>query len=217
MASSPFSGINANRFFGAGWNQNTSYLTNPFQTPTGQDKAYRGTGITQLPETFAGWEGAARYSFLPAMMYAQQSAPLGNFYRQQMNQDYGSTLFNQAKQQIGAQSGALRSQMQQASARSGTGGGGATSPMAQYQLQNEAMARAGQLGTAARASVLQAQQMRTAGAQGYQNYLSSLYQALLAPAQFQTARHASSPVGQAGPSMVGPALNAVGGFLNAMA
>ena len=80
----------------------------------------------------------------------------------------------------------------------------------EYQLQNEAQARSGAFGEAARASVFQAEQMRSNAARGYQDTLANLYQAYMAPAYLQSAQNANVPTGQMGPQILPAAIGAAG-------
>lgn len=181
---------------------------------TGWGERGAGRGMAGLPSGMKGWGSAARYGFGPAMQYTQQMAPAQRFYREGMQKDWAGDFMNLQRGAMERSLGQQKAQMGQAQARSGTGGGQAVSPMAQYQLQMETQARAGAMGNAAQAAVLQAQGLRSQMAQGYQNTLANQYQAWMAPAYMQLSRNANVPVGQQGPSLVGPALNAAAGAMN---
>ncbi len=184
---------------------------------TGWDDKGRGRGMAGLPSGVADWGSAARYGFGPAMEYSKALAPAQQFFRQGMNKDWSGELMGLQRESIERGLGQQKSQYAQAQARSGSGGGQAVSPMAQYQLQMETQARAGEMGRAAQAAVMQAQSMRAQMAQGYQNTLANQYQAWMAPAYMQRAGSANVPLGQQGPSMVGPAMQAGAAALNYLA
>lgn len=175
----------------------------------------KGGGLYGLPKAFSGWSGAAKYAFAPAMQYAEQSQPIMDYYKGEMGKDYESDLYNRSSEVYEAQNKDATRRRQQGLARAGYGGGGAVSPFAALQVQQEAAARAGALGTAAREAVMQAQAMRSEAARGYGNSLSSVFQALLTPAQIQASRGARVPLGPTGPSIIGPALNAGASLIGA--
>lgn len=172
-------------------------------TPGGQDQF--GTGMRGLPGTFRGWNAAARYGFGPAMQYDQRMRPVAQFFQGEMNRDYGKELYGISSDIAETQFTEARRQGQQQMTRAGYGGGGAVSPMASLQLSQEAEARSGALGLAARQAVLQAQQMRMGAAQNLQNVQANRMQAMLTPAMMQRAGTARGPMPSMGPSLVGPA------------
>ncbi len=205
-------GFNPTSFFGA--QPAGAYSGNPF---TGANKNQQGRGLEGLPDTFAGWTAPARYSFAPAGNFVQGVQPVADFFQNEMNTDYGSQLFGQSSQIIDSQFADAKRQQQDQLQRAGMGGGSAVSPLASLALNEEAAARSGAYGTAARQSVLQAQQMKSQAAQSFQQTLAAMMQAMMAPAQFQASRNAAVPIGQVGPSpqgLIGPGLNALGGLLN---
>lgn len=174
-----------------------------------------GAGMYGLPRAFSGWGAPARYAFGPAMQYVDQMRPVADYYKGEMGKDYGADLYSRSSDIYEAQNKDAARRRQQGLARAGYGGGGAVSPFAAMQVQQEAAARAGALGSAAREAVFQAQAMRSEAARGYGNSLSSIYQALLAPAQIQASRSSKVPLGQTGPSLVGPAMNLGASFVGA--
>ena len=208
----PFAGFDASKFFGAGDPGNMYNSSN--NSPFGFGE--RGQGAYGLPDAFTGWEAGARYSFLPALQYAQGLQPAIQHYQGALGKDWSSDLYGQSADAINAQFRGGRRLQDQSLARAGYRGGATTSPFAAFQIQQEAAARSGQLGNAARMSVLQAQQMKDEAARGLQNTLASQMQALLAPAQFQSSISAKVPT-QAGPSLLGPSMNLLSSFFNAAA
>ncbi|MBM3276067.1 MAG: hypothetical protein FJZ00_13020 [Candidatus Sericytochromatia bacterium] len=185
-----------------------------YSNPTGKSTQH-GAGMYGLPRAFSGWGAPAKYSFGPTMQYVDQMQPVADYYRGEMGKDYGTDLYSRSSDIYEAQNKDASRRRQQGLARAGYGGGGAVSPFAALQVQQEAAARAGALGSAARESVLQAQAMRSEAARGYGNTLSSIYQAMMAPAQMQAARSAKVPIGPTGPSLVGPAMQLGASFLSA--
>ena len=174
-----------------------------------------GSGMYGLPKAFSGWSGPARYAFAPAMQYAEDAAPIAEFYKGEMDKDYQKDLYSRSSDIYEAQSKDAGRKRTQGLARAGYGGGGAVSPFAALQVQQEAAARAGALGSAARESVFQAQAMRSEAARNYGNTLSSVFQALLTPAQIQASRKSRVPLGNTGPGIIGPALNAGASLIGA--
>jgi hypothetical protein len=132
-----------------------------WQAPDSHKHWQQGLGSFGLGPAFNNWDAAARYSFAPAAAYEKQLQPSLDHFRGQMNKDWSGQLFNQSQQAINSQFGSMQAQRKQAGARSGSGGSAGVSPMMQYQLNQEASARSGALGTAARQAVFQAEQMKT--------------------------------------------------------
>lgn len=173
-----------------------------------------GSGLYGLPAAFQGWNGPARYAFAPAMQYAQGMQPLLDQQKANMGKDWQKELYGQSADVFNAQDAEGKAKRNQAFAQQGYGGGGQMSPFAGLQLEQESLARGGALGTAARQSVLQSQQMQSQFGRDYQNSLATVMQALLTPAQYQMSQTAKVPVGGNGPSLIGPGLSALGGLLN---
>lgn len=209
------SNFSPDRFFGAPAHAHGSYSGSPFSAAGQRPGPTHGSGLRGLPDVFEGWDAASRYSFFPAIQFAQGSQPSLQGWKQDMNKDWSKELFGQSADAIDAQfSGASRKQ-QESMTRAGVGTGGASvSPLASFALQNEAQARAGAFGSAARQSVLQAQAMQQQARRGYDALRAQIMQAMLAPAQFQSSRTSQVPIGQVGPSLAGPAMSAAGGALN---
>lgn len=186
------------RFFGqpAG-----AYSGNPFQAGS---PSQWGTGATGLPKTFFGWNASARYAVPFSLDYQRRSAPITQFFRQEMGKDYQGELMGLSKDITETNLSEGSRAQGQAFTRAGLSSGAGVSPVGAMQLQMESAARSGALGMAARQAVLQAQAMKLGVAQGYQNHLANLYQAMLVPAYLQQGAH-GAPVGPVGPSMVGPA------------
>jgi hypothetical protein len=213
----PYAGFNPQDFFGSSQTpffQNMLAQQGPFSRQS-QNDPY-GAGMYGLPEAFAGWTGPARYALGPAMSYSQQAQPAMDMYRKQMGTDWTSTLYGQSADVINAQSQAAQRTGQQRLAQAGYGGGGTISPFAGLQVQQENLARMGQLGSAARMSVLQGQQMQAEAGRNYLNSLAQNMQALLTPAQLEVSRQAKVPT-SGGVSYIGPALNAAAAGLGAYA
>jgi len=175
-----------------------------------------GAGAYGLPEAFAGWSGPSRNALLNAMVFSKQQQPAIDLYRGQMDTDWSKVLMDQQSDLISTASADASRQRSGALARAGYGGGGAVSPFQASQLQAEAMARAGQLGVAARASVLQGQQMKAEAGRNYLNSIAQNLQAFLTPAQLETSRQARVP-GTSGVNYIGPAIQAAGSVLGGFA
>lgn len=173
-----------------------------------------GSGLYGLPPAFAGWTGASRYSFAPALQYAQGMQPLLDQQKQAMSKDWTKEFYGQSADIFNAQDSEAKAKRSQGLVQQGYGGGGTISPFASLQLEQESMARAGALGTGARQAVIQSQQMQSQLGKDYQNSLATIMQALMTPAQLQAAQTGKVPVGGAGPSLIGPGLNALGGLFN---
>jgi len=182
---------------------------------SGKNGSPAGAGLYGLPKAFSGWSGAARYAFAPAMDYAEQMKPVQDYYKGEMGKDYQADLYGRSSDIYEAQNKDASRRRQQGLARAGYGGGGAVSPFAALQVQQEAAARAGALGSAAREAVFQAQAMKTEAARNYGNSLSSVFQALLTPAQIQASRRSRVPLGNTGPGLIGPAMNAGAALIGA--
>jgi hypothetical protein len=147
------------------------------------------------------------------MQYDQQMQGVSDYYKGEMNRDYGKELYGISSDIAETQFTEARRQGQQAMTRAGYGGGGGVSPMASLQLTQEAEARSGAMGLAARQAVLQAQQMRMGAAQNYQNVEANRMQAMLTPAMMQRAGSSRGGLPSMGPSLVQPAANAAQGAL----
>lgn len=192
---------NASQYFGP------QDVNNPYWA-VGVGDNRLGAGYYGLPPAFSGWTGAARYSIPLSQEYANKLNPVIEHFQKNMGKDYSKELYGlSADAYEGAQRSA-KSQQEQGLARAGYGGGGAVSPFAALQVQQEAQARAGAMGTAARQGVLQAQQMSDENARGLYNALGGWLQGLLVPSQLQAAQTSQSPTGQLTPSLWGPGLNA---------
>jgi len=211
--SGPYAGLDVGGAFGTTGSYGN---TNPFANVGGGDNR-KGAGLYNLPEAFAGWSAPARYAFAPSLSYAQQLQPATDFYKSEMGKDYGNDLYNRSADIYEAQAKNARRLGQQGLARAGYGGGGAVSPFASLQVQQESAARAGALGSAARESVLQAQQMKAESARNYQNSLSSWLQAMLVPAQLQAQASSKVPGTNLGPPLIGPAMNLAASGISAFA
>jgi len=213
----PYSGFNPQDYFGTNQSpdlQQKLQQQGPFSRQNQYDQY--GAGMYGLPEAFAGWTGPARYAFGPGLAYSQQAQPATDLYRKQMNTDWASTLYGQSADVIDAQGQAAQRTGQQRLAQAGYGGGGTISPFAGLQVQQENLARAGQLGNAARMSVMQGQQMQAEAGRNYLNSLAQNMQALLTPAQLEVSRQAKVPT-SGGISFIGPALNAAAAGIGAYA
>lgn len=208
----PFAGLNPSDYFGGGSNSKSGSPFYPYSAG-----ARLGSGLYGLPKAFSGWSAPARYAFAPALSYAQQAQPAIDYYKGEMGKDYGKQLYSLSSDIYESQAKDTRRKTEQGLARAGYGGGGAISPFASLQVQQEAAARSGALGQAARESVLQAQAMKSQAANNYMNSIASYMQALLVPAQLQSASSAKNPVGSVGPSLIGPAISALGNFVGAAA
>lgn len=209
----PYEGLDPGGFFGEG-PKGPSSGSPFFRTKKGQ--AY-GAGMYNLPDAFRGWSGPSKYAFAPAMSYWNESQGVSDFFKGEMGKDYYDELYGRSADIYEGQQKDARRRGEQGLARAGYGGGGAVSPFASLQVQQEAAARAGVLGNAAREAVLQAQAMKASAANNYMNVLASRMQAMLVPAQLQTSRQTRTPLGSVGPSLIGPAMNMMGGFLGAAA
>lgn len=207
-----FSGLDPNSQFGE---STKKYTGNPFYS-VGQGDNRKGAGLYQLPPAFQGWSAPSRYSFAPALQYADAAQGAVDYFGGEMNKDYSKDLFSKSSDIYEAQARGARRKGEQGLARSGySGTGGTSSPFAALQVQQEGLARAGALGTAARESVFHAQQMRSEMGRNYLNALGSQLQALLIPAHLQNAAKGKVPTGGIGPSLIGPAMNMASSFVNA--
>lgn len=213
----PFQGFNPANYFGSNQTpaaQQQLQVQGPFARQNQFDPY--GAGLYGLPNAFQGWSGPARYAFGPGLAFSQQAQPAIDYYKGEMGKDYSSILYSQSADTINAQQDAARRQGQQRLAQAGYGGGGLISPFAGLQVQQENLARAGALGSAARSSILQAQQMRSESARNYLNSIAQNMQALLTPAQLEISRSAKVPT-TGGVSYIGPALSALSAGLGAYA
>lgn len=174
-----------------------------------------GAGLYGLPAAFSGWTGAARYSLAPMLEYTNKSKLAQDLYKNDLSKDYQKDLYSISADTYEGQAKDARRRGNQAMAQAGYGGGGGTSPFIGLQVQAESEARAGALGSAARYSVMQAQQMRAEAARGYLNSIAADLQAMLAPAQLQAAQTAKSPSGSVGPGYIAPAADAAAGVFDA--
>lgn len=213
-AGSPYAGFSPQQIFGNAYGSAGNSPYGPFNRTNSSDPY--GGGLYGLPEAFQGWSGPARYAFAPAYNYAQQAQPAIDMYRKQMGTDWASTLYGQSADVINAQGQAAQRTGQQRLAQAGYGGGGTISPFAGLQVQQENLARSGQLGNAARMAVMQGQQMQAEAGRNYLNSIAQNMQALLSPAQLEVSRQAKVPT-TGGPSLIGPALGAIGAGIGAYA
>lgn len=209
----PYAGFDPSSYFGTTGQYGN---TNPF-TNVGAGDNRLGAGMYNLPQAFAGWSGAARGAFGPALDYASKVQPVADYYKGEMGKDYQADLYGRSSDIYDAQQKDASRKGQQGLARAGYGGGGAVSPFAALQVQQEAAARAGTLGSAARESVLQAQQMKSEAGRNYMNSLSSYLQAMLVPYQLQSQSISKVPGAPMGPSLWGPAMNLGASAIGAMA
>ena len=208
----PLNDANPGGYFGTDPNARGQGQGGNFQGPWSPgNQSQFGTGMRGLPGTFQGWNAGARYAFGPGMQYDQKMQGVSDYYKKEMNTDYGKQLYGMSSDIAEKQFGEARRQGQQQMTRAGYGGGGGVSPMASLQLSQEAEARSGALGLAARQAVLQAQQMRMGAAQNYQNVEANRMQAMLTPAMLQRAGTARGGLPSMGPSLVGPAQGAMQG------
>jgi len=216
--SGAFSSFNPQQFFGgAPASAYGQYSGNPFdRSGETNPKKVAGSGLGGLPGVFEGWDAAARYSFAPAGEFYNKMQPIADFFGQQRQKNIGAELFGTSAEAIDTQFGEAKRQQTQGLTRAGMSGGSAVSPLASMALQQEAQARSGAFGTAARQAVLQAEAFQAQAARDEQNTLSSIMQAMLVPAQIQAARASNAPLGSVGPSLLGPGLGALGGFMNMM-
>ena len=212
QSGSPYAGFNPQDIFG--YPNSSTYPAGPFNRRN-QFEQY-GAGLYGLPDAFQGWSGPARYALAPTMNYAQQAQPAINQFRQAMGTDWASTLYGQSADVINAQGQAAQRTGQQRLAQAGYGGGGTISPFAGLQVQQENLARSGQLGNAARMAVMQGQQMQAEAGRNYLNSIAQNMQAMLTPAQLEVSRQAKVPT-TGGPSLIGPAINAAAAGLGAYA
>lgn len=181
---------------------------NPFFA-RGQGENRSGAGLYNLPPAFAGWNATSRYSFAPTLDYVNQTKDAIGQLKSDSEKDYQAELFGMSSDALEGQFSDAKRKREQSYAQAGYGGGGTVSPFAAQQMQLEGAARAGQLGNAARQSVIQAQSMRQEASRSYLNAVQSQLQAMLVPAQLQLAGGTKQPLaGPIGPtSLVGPALN----------
>lgn len=186
----------------------------PFNPVNKYDKP--GAGLYGLPPAYAGWSAPARNSLFPTLLFSQQAEPAIAALKGQMNKDWTGELYNQSADIIDTQQQAAKREGEQRLARAGYGGGGTISPFAGLQVQQENLARSGQLGNAARMSIMQGQQMKAEATRSYLNSIAQNMQALLTPAQLEVSRQAKVPIG-GGVSLIGPALNAAAAGIGAFA
>jgi len=213
----PWAGFNPADFFGSNQTpdlQQKLAQQGPFSRQNQYDQY--GSGLYGVPDAFIGWSGPARYGLGPAMSFSNQAQPAIDMYRKQMSTDWTSELYGQSADVINAQSQAAQRTGQQRLAQSGYGGGGTISPFAGLQVQQENLARMGQLGSAARMSVMQGQQMQAESGRNYLNSIAQNMQALITPAQLEISRQAKVPT-SGGVSYIGPALSAAAAGLGAYA
>lgn len=209
-----FSGLDPNNMFGPSTKDGPRYDSPFYGVGAGDNR--KGAGLYGLPPAFAGWSAPARYSFAPSLQFAEGAQQAADFYGGEMNKDYSKDLFSKSSDVYEAQARGARRKGEQGLARSGySGTGGTSSPFASLQVQQEGMARAGALGSAARESVLNAQQIRSEAGRNYLNTLSQQLQALLVPAHLQAAAKGKVPTGGVGPNLIPSAMNAGAAFLNA--
>lgn len=209
----PYAGINPQQYFGTTQDPNYQQQIQqrgPFARQNSYDQF--GAGAYGLPDAYAGWSGPARNAVMGALQYSQQAQPAQNMYRQQMNTDWGKEFVSQASDIQGTAEASARRMASQNLARSGYGGGGVVSPFGAAQIEQESLARAGNMGAAARAGVIQGQQMNAEAGRNYLNSLAQNLQAFLTPAQLEVSRQAKVP-GTSGVNYIGPAIQAAGSVI----
>ena len=200
--------------FGAPNGQPSNF--NPFWS-IGAGENRQGAGAYGLPPAYAGWNGAARNAVPYVYDYASRIDPTLADLQKESKRDYSTELYGMSSDAAEAQFSDAKRKREQGFAQAGYGGGGTVSPFAAQQLQLEGAARAGQLGNAARQSVMQAQQMKAEASRNYLNAVNNRLASMLLPAQMQLAGQSKTPLGgNVGPqSLVGPALNAGASLIGA--
>ena len=181
-----YSGFNPEDYFGAGTaqgNQNKPYSGNPWEIA---NAAQEGSGIRGLPSTFKGWKGPARYAIGQGANFVQQTNPIADYFKTEMGKDYQGQLYGMSSDASSTALSDASTMQKGALSRAGYGGGsGGVSPFAALSLQNEAQARSGALGDAARQSVFLAQQMRSTAAINFGNILGRQNDAMMRGAYIQ--------------------------------
>jgi hypothetical protein len=211
---SPVAGYDPRDIFGASpkWPTNV----NPFFS-VGVGENRTGAGSYGLPPAYTGWGAPARNAVPFVFDYADRVDPTLESLRQDAGRDFEGELYGISSDTMEAQFSDAKRKREQGFAQAGYGGGGTVSPFAAQQLQLEGAARAGQLGNAARQSVIQAQALKAEASRNYLNAVQSRLMAMLIPAQLQLGTSTKQPTGTIGPtSLAGPILNAGASVIGAL-
>lgn len=174
-----------------------------------------GAGSYQLPRAYSGWHPSARAAVPVAAGYERGLQPFLDFLQKEMGRDISGDLFSESADIIDSNAQEGRRLSENEMTRSGYRGASAQSPFAALQLQLESAARGGALGTAARQSVLAAQERKLRLGTTQQQVLASLAQAWMGPSQLQAGIASKAPVGSVGPSYLPVAINGLSSLIGA--
>lgn len=174
-----------------------------------------GAGAYGLPRSVNGWSPAARFAIPIAGAYEQQLSPVLGFLKNEMGRDIQGELFSRSMGITDTNLAEGRRLSENQFRQSGYRGASQQNPFMALQLQMEGAARGGALGTAARQSMLAAQERKLQIAPTIQQMLASEAQAWMGPAQLQAGSVSRTPVGSVGPSYLPSGINTLASLLQA--